>query len=125
MVIAASRRRVRELLRGPIQPCISPSLCVDCGVNVTPCPGTRERDPDGPPCGSECGGWEFRYMLRRAAWAEAAGDLRGPDALLCVGCVERRLGRRLAPDDFDPALPINTPRYAELDSERLLDRKGF
>jgi hypothetical protein len=30
----------------------------------------------------------------------------GPDQFLCVGCLERRLGRRLGPQDFTRA-PIN------------------
>lgn len=46
------------------------------------------------------------YMVRDEVWA-AAG--LGPlDGLLCLGCLERRIGRSLRPDDLDDA-PINHP----------------
>lgn len=43
------------------------------------------------------------YMVTSATW-QAAGMRRG---YLCVDCLERRLGRRLAPDDFTDC-PLNT-----------------
>jgi hypothetical protein len=65
-----------------------------------------------PDPGAACGGCgldvrglgEFGYMVADAAWAESGG---GPGKL-CVGCLEGRLGRRLAPGDFPP-LPCNDP----------------
>jgi hypothetical protein len=87
------RRLVRRLLR--------PFVCAQC-VNV--CEG----------CG--CCAIDELYMLRDAVWDSAAFA----DEMLCVGCFERRLGRRLVPDDFYPDVPINYDRM----SERLEARKG-
>ena len=56
-------------------------------------------------------------MTRDEIWAEA-GDVEG---VLCVGCLEERLGRVLTPEDFLP-LPVNDDD--ELDSVRLRTRKG-
>jgi hypothetical protein len=63
-------------------------------------------------------------MLRDEVWAAAAPDNRpdGDSWMLCVGCVERRLGRLLVPADFDWTLSLNTE--STIDSDRLLDRKG-
>jgi hypothetical protein len=95
-------------------------------MNVTPCPGTkRGRLGNGWPApahGSMCGGWEV-FMLTDKVWAEAAGQLADvPDVMLCIGCVECRLGRRLTPDDFNWALTVNSP--SPVNSDRLADRKG-
>jgi hypothetical protein len=37
------------------------------------------------------------YMLRDDVWREA----KGTDGMLCIGCVEQRLGRELTRADFD------------------------
>jgi hypothetical protein len=68
-------------------------LCKDCGVDTTPCTGKRG-------C-RHAGHWE-RYMVRDKIW-KAAG-MR--DGFLCIGCLERRIGRRHVPRDFTKA-PIN------------------
>lgn len=60
------------------------------------------------------------YTVHDAVWA--AAGLRTHDAVLCVGCLEERLGRRLTPDDFR-AVPIN--RLDQHMSDRLLDRMGL
>jgi hypothetical protein len=52
-------------------------LCLDCGAD------TVEID-------------EY-YMLHDAIWLVANPDT---DGMLCIGCVEGRLGRRLGPSDF-------------------------
>jgi hypothetical protein len=43
--------------------------------------------------------------------------------MLCVGCVERRLGRTLRPDDFIDC-QINTDHAAFPKSKRLFERFG-
>jgi hypothetical protein len=43
------------------------------------------------------------------------------DDFLCIGCLEKRLGRKLTPDDFTNA-PINRPDHWH--SDRLADRLG-
>jgi hypothetical protein len=66
--------------------------CADCGVNT-----------------SRIGEW---YMVKDAVWEQAwPGTPRiGTDYLhiLCIDCLERRLGRTLAAYDFAP-VPINRP----------------
>ena len=58
-------------------------------------------------------------MLLNSVWAQTGIEcLRG---LLCIGCVEARLGRRLETDDFGNA-PINWLRPTQ--SSRLRERIG-
>jgi len=62
-------------------------------------------------------------MLVDDVWAEAAGDLADVHGvMLCIGCVERRLGRRLGPEDFNWSLSLNDP--SAMNTDRLADRKG-
>jgi hypothetical protein len=58
-------------------------VCVDCGVDTL---GTGEY-----------------YMVWDRVWNQAMADQSG---MLCVGCLERRLGRKLVPDDFNES-PLN------------------
>ena len=58
-------------------------------------------------------------MVKRAVWQHALALGRG---MLCIGCLERRLGRTLTASDFIDA-PINNlrpPRWKI--SDRLRDR---
>lgn len=109
-------------MEGPISPCF------DCGKNTTP-PRSFT--------------WEW-YMVENSVW-EAAGmpadTSAAPPAgadhkhgfFLCVACIEKRLGRPLAPDDFTDA-PVNDPmvfddsplmfrRKVDLSVERLFGRR--
>jgi hypothetical protein len=54
-------------------------LCVDCGVDTL---ATGQY-----------------YIVRRPVWA--ASGLGRQDGMLCLDCLERRLGRRLRNEDFD------------------------
>ena len=60
-----------------------PFVCLDCGINTS---HTEEY-----------------YMLTGEVWKEAVPDLVG---MLCINCVELRLGRQLWPEDFMDS-PIN------------------
>jgi hypothetical protein len=71
-------------------------ICLDCDVNTV-----------------ETGEY---YSLRDDVWLKANPAGAG---MLCIGCVETRLGRRLASRDFDGAL-INHITLAQ--SERLRAR---
>lgn len=84
-------------------PAISP--CMDCGTDTTPC-----KDPRGCPhhkrrrCKHNSPlPWEW-YMIEDLLWAAVVGPERA--GYLCIGCLERRLGRPLNRDDFS-ARPIN------------------
>ena len=82
------------------------SACVDCGINTITL-------------------GEF-YMVRADVWDQAwrgrrksyHGKLPGTE-ILCIGCLERRIGRTLAQSDFTD-VPINNPD--EDMSDRLRDR---
>ena len=61
------------------------------------------------------------YDVKDAIWKQAG--MRAWNGCLCIGCLERRLGRRLRPKDFaqhDHKVWANLPS-----TDRLLDRRGF
>lgn len=87
-----------------------PTSCDDCAIDVTP------YDEDGRPTE---GAWEW-YMVRNDVWEAASRDDE-PARILCIGCLEQRIGRHLRPDDFAD-LPLN--ELGGLESPRLLDRLG-
>ena len=57
-------------------------------------------------------------MVHDELWAQAGMDKLG--GCLCVGCLERRIGRRLVPADFK-AVPANDPDRM-MHSDRLASR---
>lgn len=61
------------------------------------------------------------YCLRNQPWYEATWTTAG-EGMLCIGCVENRLGRGLTKDDFEPGIPINETSVFFPRSERFLDR---
>lgn len=85
------------------------ALCADCGVETLPLDESRAE-------------W---YHVNDDVWA--ATGLGPDDGCLCVGCIEARLGRRLAPADFSDAplndLSISDTSYAwSWRTARLTDR---
>ncbi|MCA6095150.1 hypothetical protein LE181_23655 [Streptomyces sp. SCA3-4] len=74
--------------------------CLDCGFLTAPLDGPDE--------------W---YMVHDSVW-QCAGIVE--DSVLCVGCLEARLDRRLLHTDFTP-VALNDPDYGH-HSERLLSR---
>ncbi|MFC9438609.1 hypothetical protein [Nocardia sp. NPDC057030] len=74
--------------------------CHECGVATAPIDGPDE--------------W---YTVHDSVWASAAA---AADSILCVGCLESRLGRRLLPTDFVVAV-LNQPGYGH-HSPRLQSR---
>jgi hypothetical protein len=101
--------------------------CIDCGVNTAP--GVLNRTEFEQAFRARAltsqklievhfSDWSEVYMVRDAVWA-AAGILPF-GGCLCIGCLERRLGRRLTPKDF-----MWKHAFASLPgSARLLDRQG-
>lgn len=72
-------------------------LCVDCGVDT----GKAH---------------EF-YFVDTKLWLSVMPSING---MLCVGCLEKRLGRQLRASDF-PDVTINSPKHGSK-SMRLLSR---
>jgi hypothetical protein len=100
-------------------------LCVDCGWNTNP----------GSPSGPEVrialalkGEVPFRitkeceiYHVKDELWRKAG--MRGWTGCLCIGCLEKRIGRQLRPRDFDRK---GDKVWADMPcTERLLNRRGF
>jgi hypothetical protein len=75
-------------------------ICVDCSVNT-----------------SDLGEY---YMVQNLVWQQVGMTPDG--GMLCIGCLESRLGRCLGPDDFVDA-PINYVGWS-YKSDRFLDRLG-
>ena len=81
---------------------LSKSLCKDCGTNTTPAKGDQED-----------------YMVRAEIWRTAGMPEADGGFYLCIGCLEKRLGRRAGCGGFY-ALPLNAFRPRQ--SARLRDR---
>lgn len=73
--------------------------CADCGINT----------------------WEIHeyYMVIDKVWKVHGVDM----GMLCIGCLEDRMGRRLVPWDF-AQVPVNWNLPHQCHSERLLTRLG-
>ncbi len=77
-------------------------LCLDCKVNTI----------------------HEIYMVHDHIWKEANPDISG---ILCIGCIEQRLGRTLTKQDFKDSL-LNFPIHQvniEWMSDRFLDRIDY
>jgi hypothetical protein len=103
--------------------------CIDCGVNTAP--GNLNRAEWENTVKALGKLWETGtgveiiidnrsevYTVREAVWKRAGVEPMG--GCLCIGCLEKRIGRRLKPKDFLRGHPFNrlpgTPR--------LLQRRG-
>ena len=68
-------------------------------------------------CGVHTGDIQEYYMVTDELWAEF-----GEKGMLCIGCLENRMGRRLEPEDFTNC-PLNTDIFYHK-SGRLWHRLG-
>jgi hypothetical protein len=92
--------------------------CIDCGMDTEPWPPHR--------------GTQEHYIVKDSVWQQAgmplakmASDmsLHGGGGCLCVGCIEKRLGRLLTVDDFKP-LTLKMLKSGCQSTPRLLSRVG-
>jgi hypothetical protein len=58
------------------------------------------------------------YIVRESIWLKSGMEPMA--GCLCIGCLERRIGRRLKPKDFLRGHPLNDLPG----TERLLKRRG-
>jgi hypothetical protein len=97
-------------------------LCVNCGVNTAPgIPDgltTLQQIEEKGESEARVGEDSEVYMVRDAVWKKAGMEPFG--GCLCIGCLERRLGRKLKPKDF-----IEHPFNGMPGSERLLKRRKY
>ena len=68
-------------------------------------------------CKVDTGRIHEHYFVLTEIWLSAVGSKKG---MLCIGCLETRLKRRLTKADFPP-VTINNPKLTSM-SMRLLDR---
>jgi hypothetical protein len=106
--------------------------CVDCGFNTAPDLLNRVELEIAIAAAGAVGRWGKKdegidqaigsdaevYCLKDSVWRKTG--LEGWGGCLCIGCVERRIGRRLKPRDFEPDHPFNSMPG----TERLLSRRG-
>jgi len=99
-------------------------LCVDCGWNTAPGMSTRkEMDVAFAIYGEapQTLTWDQEvYTVTDEVWR--ASGLEGWGGCLCIGCLEKRIGRRLKPKDFVAGHEFNKPTFPA--SRRLQKRRG-
>lgn len=99
-------------------------LCVDCGINTAPGMSTRkELEAAFVIHGSvdQTLTWDQEvYTVTDEVWR--ATGLAGWGGCLCIGCLEKRIGRRLKPKDFLAGHEFNKPGFPA--SRRLRKRRG-
>jgi hypothetical protein len=96
--------------------------CIDCGMDTQPgyLTGDQIRAAHAAGAGFD---WTITasyemYTLREIVWRRTG--VPGWGGCLCVGCCEKRIGRRLRPKDFTPGHPfLWLPG-----TRRLLERQG-
>lgn len=66
--------------------------------------------------------WEY-YMVHSRVWLEAVPENQGA-GMLCIGCLEKRLGRRTNREDFTDC-PLNVEMENKPRSLRLAHRLGI
>src|SRR5262245_20938878 len=86
-------------------------LCVDCGVNTASGFLNRKETElaflvHGETITQHVGDESEVYTVKREVWR--ATGLEGMGGCLCIGCLEKRIGRRLKPRDFEPGHPFNS-----------------
>ena len=100
--------------------------CIDCGVNTAPGHLNREQmeealalDWNNQGVTQTYGELTEIYMVAEPIW-EAAG-MEPMGGCLCIGCLEKRIGRKLTSGDFVDNSSLNKMRG----SERLKDRREY
>jgi hypothetical protein len=100
--------------------------CIDCGLNTAPGFSTRAEIQEAYYAGDLKEGIAQRiddqteiYTVRDAVWRKAGMEPRG--GCLCIGCLEKRIGRKLKPKDFPRDDAFNHPGLPG--TERLLNRR--
>jgi hypothetical protein len=88
------------------------TLCRDCGIDTMP------DDGEGMCLRGQC----ENYIVKESVWKETGLGWHG--GRLCIGCLEKRIGRQLKPGDFTPTHNGGRPSSLEWDTPRLAQRKG-
>jgi hypothetical protein len=106
--------------------------CIDCGFDTAPGCLNRIEMERAIAAAKIAGTWPDEgitqtvnsrseiYHVRAKVWQAAGMEPWG--GCLCVGCIERRLGRTLRPKDFQRGHALNDFQMPA--TERLLKRRG-
>jgi hypothetical protein len=110
-------------------------LCVDCGVNTAPGMLNRAELEKAIALAKLMGKWgpgvgdtgvelvitaqSEVYAVRDKVWKAAGMDSSG--GCLCIGCLEKRIGRKLRPKDFPRDHTFNNPHFPG--TPRLMKRR--
>ena len=89
-------------------------LCLDCGFD------TRPGEPGSKGVAGQCEWYSVWDYLWQEAGMQSEDEQLWSSGFLCIGCLEKRLGRELTAEDF-PDCPIN--HQHDLDTPRLAARK--
>jgi hypothetical protein len=110
--------------------------CVDCGMNTAPgIPSRVEMEraytaqkaagalsaAEAPTINCHFDDSSEVYTVRDSVWKAAGMEDFG--GCLCIGCIEKRLGRELKPKDFRRNHPFNRPDIPG--TPRLLSRRDW
>jgi hypothetical protein len=99
-------------------------VCVDCGSDTAPGIPSREEQSKLLAAGEDLERYITSqseiYAVRDAVWAKARMQPRG--GCLCIGCLEKRLGRELRIKDFLREHNLNARHLRG--TTRLLKRRG-
>jgi hypothetical protein len=87
--------------------------CADCGVGCLTI--------DEYPYMVRDSVWDLAWVGRRKSWYSRLDCQQIGLEVLCIGCLEKRVGRTLRADDFIPGVPCNDPKQKHI-SARLRDR---
>lgn len=100
--------------------------CIDCGFDTAPGVVNRKQlevalmpiSAEGS-ANSTIDDRTEVYAVRDKVWR--AAKMERHSGCLCIGCLEKRIGRRLKPEDFPRNNPLNSPTLPGTD--RLLSRR--
>src|SRR6516164_1133213 len=100
-------------------------LCIDCGVNtapgIPPGPLLRQQLEDQGMGEVNLTDDSEVYMVVESVWKKAGMKPFG--GCLCIGCLEKRLRRKLKPQDFDRRSAFENTIVSTRGTPRLLDRR--
>lgn len=90
-------------------------------MSTETCDSCQQDDDDCVDCGVDCIEINEYYMVTDSCWKRSGMESHG--GMLCIGCLENRLGKKLTPRNFKDC-PLNwrnicIPEYA---SPRLISR---
>ena len=120
LLYAAAADMTKESLKGTVP---ESWLCVDCGRDMAPGMFNRVEMVRALAAAEAAGRRASIYgstTLRVSNKVWKAAGMKPKGGCLCIGCIEKRLDRKLTPKDFHPRYPFNHP---DMPATRRLKRR--